>query len=162
LQLLSEVGAFSAAALLIGHLGAVPLAAHQIAISCAALAFMVPLGLSLALAVRTGQAVGAGRRDAGSAAFQAGGARAARAATNALGDAVRAFDKLRSLAPGAPVLSAHIVVNEEAVAPIVRRRLEDRLRTVLHFEHLTIQVEQNGEMCRCCPTDEVPRPEAAR
>jgi cobalt-zinc-cadmium efflux system protein len=69
---------------------------------------------------------------------------------------------LWSLAPGAPVLSAHIVVNEEAVAPIVRRRLEDRLRTVLHFEHLTIQVEQNGDMCRCCPTDEVPRPEAAR
>ncbi len=69
---------------------------------------------------------------------------------------------LWSLAPGAPVLSAHIVVDEEAVAPIVRRRLEDRLRTVLHFEHLTIQVEQNGEMCRCCPTDEVPRPEAAR
>jgi MATE family multidrug resistance protein len=32
--------------------------------SCAALAFMVPLGLSLALSVRTGQAVGAGRREA--------------------------------------------------------------------------------------------------
>jgi MATE family multidrug resistance protein len=58
-----EGGAFSAAAVMAGWLGTVPLAAHQIAISCAALAFMVPLGLSLALAVRTGQAVGAGRRD---------------------------------------------------------------------------------------------------
>lgn len=58
-----EGGAFSAAAVMAGWLGTIPLAAHQIAISCAALAFMVPLGLSLALAVRTGQAVGAGRRD---------------------------------------------------------------------------------------------------
>ncbi len=56
-----EGGAFSAAAVMAGWLGTVPLAAHQIAISCAALSFMVPLGLSLALSVRTGQAVGAGR-----------------------------------------------------------------------------------------------------
>ena len=58
-----EGGAFSSAAVMAGWLGAVPLAAHQIAISCAALAFMVPLGLSLALAVRTGREVGAGRRE---------------------------------------------------------------------------------------------------
>lgn len=58
-----EGGAFSAAAVMAGWLGTVPLAAHQIAISCAALAFMVPLGLSIALAVRTGEAVGAGRTD---------------------------------------------------------------------------------------------------
>ena len=56
-------GAFSGAAVLAGWLGTVPLAAHQIAISCASLLFMVPLGLSIALAVRTGQAVGAGRLD---------------------------------------------------------------------------------------------------
>lgn len=58
-----EGGAFSAAAVMAGWLGTVPLAAHQIAISCAALAFMVPLGLSIALGVRTGEAVGAGRTD---------------------------------------------------------------------------------------------------
>lgn len=58
-----EGGAFSGAAVLAGWLGTVPLAAHQIAISCASLLFMVPLGLSIALAVRTGQAVGAGRLD---------------------------------------------------------------------------------------------------
>jgi MATE family multidrug resistance protein len=63
LQLLSEVGAFSAAALLIGRLGAVPLAAHQIAITCASTTFMFPLGVAMASTVRIGQALGGGRRD---------------------------------------------------------------------------------------------------
>lgn len=63
LQLLSEVGAFSAAALLIGHLGAIPLAAHQIAITCAATTFMFPLGISMAATVRIGQALGSGRAE---------------------------------------------------------------------------------------------------
>jgi MATE family multidrug resistance protein len=63
LQLLSEVGAFSAAALLIGRLGAVPLAAHQIAITCASTTFMFPLGVAMASTVRIGQALGAGRKD---------------------------------------------------------------------------------------------------
>lgn len=58
-----EGGAFSAAAVMAGWLGTVPLAAHQIAISCAALTFMVPLGMSIALGMRTGEAVGAGRLD---------------------------------------------------------------------------------------------------
>lgn len=61
--LFCEGGAFSGAAVLAGWLGTVPLAAHQIAISCAALAFMVPLGLSIALGMRTGEAVGSGRLD---------------------------------------------------------------------------------------------------
>jgi MATE family multidrug resistance protein len=63
LQLVSEVGAFSAAALLIGRLGAVPLAAHQIAITCASTTFMFPLGVAMASTVRIGQALGAGRRE---------------------------------------------------------------------------------------------------
>jgi MATE family multidrug resistance protein len=63
LQLVSEVGAFSAAALLIGRLGAVPLAAHQIAITCASTTFMFPLGVAMASTVRIGQALGAGRQD---------------------------------------------------------------------------------------------------
>ena len=63
LQLMSEVGAFSAAALLIGRLGAVPLAAHQIAITCASTTFMFPLGVAMASTVRIGQALGAGRKD---------------------------------------------------------------------------------------------------
>jgi MATE family multidrug resistance protein len=59
-SLLFEGGAFAAATVMMGWLGAVPLAAHQIAISCAALTFMVPLGLSMAVGIRMGAAVGAG------------------------------------------------------------------------------------------------------
>src|SRR5690606_26488451 len=59
LQLLTEVTAFSAASLLIGTLGAVPLAAHQVAITCAATTFMVPLGFAMAMTVRVGEVAGA-------------------------------------------------------------------------------------------------------
>lgn len=58
LQTLAEVGAFSCAGVLIGRYGAESLAAHQIALTCAATAFMVPLGLSMALTVRVGETHG--------------------------------------------------------------------------------------------------------
>jgi MATE family multidrug resistance protein len=54
-----EVGVFAAATALAGRLGPVAAASHQIALNIAALAFMVPLGLSSAGAVRVGHAVGA-------------------------------------------------------------------------------------------------------
>lgn len=63
-QLLFEVGAFAAAALMMGWLGTVPLAAHQIALSCAGFTFMFPLGISIAVAVRIGRTVGEGRHEA--------------------------------------------------------------------------------------------------
>jgi MATE family multidrug resistance protein len=63
-QLLFEVGAFAAAALMMGWIGTVPLAAHQIALSCAGFTFMFPLGISIAVAVRISRAVGEGRREA--------------------------------------------------------------------------------------------------
>ena len=53
-----EVGLFSATAVLMGLFGTTVLAAHQIALQCAAYAFMIPLGLSLAVSVRVGQAIG--------------------------------------------------------------------------------------------------------
>jgi multidrug resistance protein, MATE family len=59
-QLLSEVGAFAFAAILMGWIGTTALAAHQIAITCAATTFMFPLGIAQAVGVRIGQAVGAG------------------------------------------------------------------------------------------------------
>jgi MATE family multidrug resistance protein len=62
LQLLFEVGAFAGATLMIGLLGSVSLAAHQVAITCNAVAFMLPLGLSMAVAIRIGAAVGAGEQ----------------------------------------------------------------------------------------------------
>ena len=63
-QWLFEAGAFSAAAIMMGWLGTVPLAAHQIALGCASSAFMFPLGLSIATSMRISKALGAGRRDA--------------------------------------------------------------------------------------------------
>lgn len=59
---LLEYGLFAAAALLMGWIGTTALAAHQIALTTAAVLFMVPFGVSMAATVRVGQA--AGRRDA--------------------------------------------------------------------------------------------------
>ncbi|GAB1488302.1 MATE family efflux transporter [Opitutaceae bacterium] len=58
-MLLFEVGAFSAAAVMVGWLGASSLAAHQIALSCASFTFMFPLGLSTATSMRLSRAIGA-------------------------------------------------------------------------------------------------------
>jgi multidrug resistance protein, MATE family len=58
-----EVGAFMAATLLMGRLGAEALAAHQIALSCAGFMFMFPLGLSMAVGMRLSGAVGEGRHE---------------------------------------------------------------------------------------------------
>jgi MATE family multidrug resistance protein len=63
LQYLSEVGAFAFAAILMGWIGTAALAAHQIAITCAATTFMFPLGIAQAVGVRVGQAVGAGTNE---------------------------------------------------------------------------------------------------
>lgn len=58
LQTLAEVSAFAIAGILIGHFGAEPLASHQIAIGSAGMAFMIPLGLSIALTIRIGETIG--------------------------------------------------------------------------------------------------------
>ena len=58
-QLLLEISAFAAATILIGRLGAVSLAGHQIALNVASITYMVPLGVSAAAAVRVGHAFGA-------------------------------------------------------------------------------------------------------
>jgi multidrug resistance protein, MATE family len=58
-QLLAEIGAFTMATFLIGRLGALSLAGHQIALNVASFTYMVPLGISSAAAVRVGQGLGA-------------------------------------------------------------------------------------------------------
>jgi multidrug resistance protein, MATE family len=58
--LLFEGGAFAAATVMMGWLGAASLASHQIAISCAALTFMAPLAISMAVGMRISSAVGSG------------------------------------------------------------------------------------------------------
>jgi len=63
LTLLSEVGLFSAAAVLMGLLGTNEVAAHAVALQFASMAFMVPLGLSQATTVRVGLAFGRHSRE---------------------------------------------------------------------------------------------------
>jgi MATE family multidrug resistance protein len=55
-----EVGVFAATTALAGMLDPVSTASHQISLNIAAVAFMVPLGLASAGAVRVGNAIGAG------------------------------------------------------------------------------------------------------
>jgi multidrug resistance protein, MATE family len=60
MTLVMEVGLFAAAGFLMGLIGTAELAAHQIALQCASVTFMVPLGLAQAATVRVGLAAGAG------------------------------------------------------------------------------------------------------
>ena len=59
-QLQLEFGSFAAIAVLMGWLGTVAVAGHQVAMNLAALAFMVPIGIAAAAAVLVGRAVGEG------------------------------------------------------------------------------------------------------
>ncbi|MHB1192304.1 MAG: MATE family efflux transporter [Longimicrobiales bacterium] len=71
-QQVLEFGVFGAAGLLMGLMGTIPMAGHQVALNLASLTFMVPLGVAQAATVLVGQAVGRGdapgaRRAAGAA-----------------------------------------------------------------------------------------------
>ena len=61
-QLALEIGVFAAASALSGRISPLAIGANQVVLNIASFVFMIPLGLSAATAVRTGQAVG--RRDA--------------------------------------------------------------------------------------------------
>lgn len=56
--IVAEVGMFVLASIMVGWLGVVPLAAHGIVMQIAAIAFMVPLGMSQAATVRVSNAYG--------------------------------------------------------------------------------------------------------
>lgn len=58
LQVGLEAGAFAVSGIIIGTLGAVPQAAHQIALSCASFTFMVSMGLGQAGSIRVSNAFG--------------------------------------------------------------------------------------------------------
>jgi MATE family multidrug resistance protein len=66
-----EYGAFGTTGILMGWLGTVAMAGHQVALNLASLTFMVPLGISQATAVLVGQGVG---REAPGSARRAAGA----------------------------------------------------------------------------------------
>lgn len=61
-SVVSETGMFGVAAFMMGLISTSAVAGHAIALQCAAVAFMVPLGVSHAATIRVG--IGAGRRDA--------------------------------------------------------------------------------------------------
>jgi MATE family multidrug resistance protein len=60
-QITLEISVFALATALIGRLGALALASHQIALNTVAFTYMVPLGISSAAAVRVGHAIGRGK-----------------------------------------------------------------------------------------------------
>lgn len=60
LTYLFEVGAFSAAAVMMGWFGSAPLAAHQITISLASTSFLITLGIGIAASIRVGYELGRG------------------------------------------------------------------------------------------------------
>lgn len=58
IQMSLEYGAFGATGILMGWLGTVAMAGHQVALNLASLTFMVPLGVSQASSILVGQGVG--------------------------------------------------------------------------------------------------------
>lgn len=64
LTVLAEAGLFSGAALLMGRIGSVELAAHTLALNLAALTFQIPFGIAQAATIRVGYHFGAQDRAA--------------------------------------------------------------------------------------------------
>jgi len=67
-----EFGVFGAAGLLMGLLGTVAIASHQVALQLAALTFMIPVGIAQATSVVVGQAIGRGNPEGARRAVGAG------------------------------------------------------------------------------------------
>jgi len=63
LHSISEVGIFAIVPILAGWISPTAQAAHQVAVSTASAAFMLPLGLGMAAGIRVGEARGAGDRE---------------------------------------------------------------------------------------------------
>jgi MATE family multidrug resistance protein len=59
LQLSLEANAFTVAMIMIGWIGVLELAAHQVVINMASVTFMLPLGIAIAASVRVGNLIGA-------------------------------------------------------------------------------------------------------
>jgi MATE family multidrug resistance protein len=103
-QVQLEMVMFTVVAFLMGGLGTVQMAAHQVTINLASLTFMVPLGVSSATAVLVGRAIGAG---------DAPGTR--RAAASGLLIGVAFMSLMAGLFIGAPRLLATAYTSAEEV-----------------------------------------------
>ena len=114
-QLSLEYWAFGISTLWAGWLGALPLAAHSIALNLASLSYMVPLGIGLGATTRVGNRIGAGDR--------AGAQRAAWVAFGMGGGVMLlfalAFVLGRDLIPAWYTSDGAIVAAAAAVLPIV-------------------------------------------
>ena len=97
-QTAAEVGVFAFAAVMMGWLGPLRQAAHQVTINIAATTFMVAMGTSIAGSIRVGHHVGAGN---------VRGARRATLATYALVTAFMSLTALLFLALPAPLLGLY-------------------------------------------------------
>ncbi|MEO0063214.1 MAG: hypothetical protein RLZZ08_1774 [Pseudomonadota bacterium] len=108
--ILAEGGIFSAAAFLMGALGALPLAAHTLALQIAAVAFQVPFGIGQAATIRVGWFLGAGQPQA-----------AGRAGWTAIGIGTAFMGMTAMLMLFAPrlLLSAYINAGDPANAALV-------------------------------------------
>ncbi len=114
LQMSLEIWAFSAATLLAGRLGSAPLAAHTIVLNMAALAFMIPLGISQAAVTRVGNLLGARAPDeAQRAAWVAFAMGAAFMACSAL-----TFVSLRHVLPSVYTADAQVIALAATILPI--------------------------------------------
>ncbi len=102
-----EIVAFGGALALIGLLGTIPLAGHEITISLAALTYMVPLGINAAAAVLVGGAIGRGDDE---------GARREASAALACGVAFMSISAVVLLA--APITLARIFTSDAAVIEV--------------------------------------------
>lgn len=114
IQFSLEIWAFALAALVAGHLGALPLASHFIVIRLASLSFMVPLGISIATTTRVGNLIGAGEpRRAQRAAWVALGMGAGTMTISAL-----VFIVFREWLPGQFSVDADVVVLCASILPV--------------------------------------------
>ena len=110
-----EVGAFVTTAGLMGLFGADALAAHQIAISCASMTFMVPLGIGQAATVRVAVERGAAAPEAAQqAGFVALG----------LGSAAMAASAVVLWTLPLPIIGAYVVLGDPANRALISLALE--------------------------------------
>lgn len=111
-QLLTEVSIFSLTTVLASGMGVTQAAAHHVVLQVASVAFMVPLGVSAAGAVRVGQALGANDPQ---------GARRAGWAAVAVGTGFMCLSALVLLLAWRPILTPF--ASDEAVLALAQRLL---------------------------------------
>jgi MATE family multidrug resistance protein len=108
-QIFVEISIFATVTFLIGVMGPLPLAGHEIALNCASFTFMVPFAISAAAAVRVGQAIGReAPREAAAAGWTAIGLGAACMATFSILLGLFAHPIARAFTPDRAVIAATV------------------------------------------------------